>query len=81
MKMVESQMYNPRDWDEFVVDVILTQSLVNKSLRDQLVDVISHQPPRPIYITAEQARFVPDGARSDDYPTDFTPDGAWPLKS
>lgn len=77
--MVYAQMYHPREWGEFLVDVILTLSTVNKDLREQLVRAISNQPPPPIYV--HTGGFVPDGAWSSDYPTDFTPDGAWPTES
>lgn len=76
--MIYAQTYHPKEWSEFLIDVILTLSTANKDLREQLVHVLSNQPPPPIYV--QSGGFVPDGAWSSDYPTEFTPDGAWPSE-
>lgn len=78
--LLTSQRYRPKEWGDFLVDVVLTLSTVNKDLRDQLVDVISKQPPAPINVNGTQYTFVPDGAWASDYPACyFNSDGSWKL--
>lgn len=74
--LLSSQQYHPRDWGDFLVDAVLALSLLNKDLHERLADEVMRRPPAPIYMSREQ--YVPDGARVDDYPVAFTPDGSWP---
>lgn len=77
-QMLQLYERHPKDWSEFLVDVILAISAENKSLQDRLVEAVSNQPPRPIYLSTKTGKFVPDGAWSCDYPEEYVPDGAWP---
>lgn len=72
--MLQSYCQHPEEWSEFLVEVILVQSLLNKDLHVRLVEEIMRRPPPPVYVS--QSQHVPDGARSDDYPVAFAPDGS-----
>ena len=76
-QLMMAQSNHPKNWDDFIIDVIKTLSTVNKASQERLSEVIS-QRPRPIYISAEAAKDVPDGAWAEDYPDTVVPDGAWP---
>ena len=76
-QLMMAQSTHPKNWDDFIIDVVKTLSTVNKASQERLSDVISQQP-RPIYISSEAAKDVPDGAWAEDYPDNCVPDGAWP---
>ena len=66
--MLESFLHTPEhwsSWEDFLVDVALALSAVNKASRDHLSEVLSKQPPTPYIVPIDH--FIPDGAWSTDY--------------
>lgn len=51
-QMLHAFLYNPETWDsweEFLVDVVLALSAVNKASQEHLIEVLKKQAPMVIY--------------------------------
>lgn len=48
-QMLQEYMHNPRDWSQFLVELVLGFSALNKTNQQQLIKMLEERPP-PVYI-------------------------------